>query len=697
MFKSIKTRIAVSAGLAMVFTLSIAMAFTTYSFSNVQHQITTQVSEQLTQATKDNLLATAKEQSNTLNSQLAPVLANLDQLRAMLELSSTANASADLLVEQFIAGLKTQDESVFAGYMVWENKVWSDATTPNGIASINEQGYLSPFFSPTPSGGFEPTAMASFRNQALNNNGERIDEWHLAPFESGQTFVMEPYYYDVRGNKELITTISQPLKVKGKIVGSLGFDWSLAEFQGQSEQLASKLFQGQGDVMITSWEGNIMAHSKKPSDVGRKVSGETLQQWANIQSLASTKRNELLTIGNEMVAVSSVNTTGNPWVVIVSIPSEILTKDVTNFTNWSETQSEQAISKGILAGVFAAIAGIIAMFVLANRIGNTMGELVERMRDIAEGEGDLTRRIQISSQDETGQLAQWFNTFLTRMQDTLRHATTTAENVDSNASSGRIKAEEAKDKLMTQLNEVNSLATAINEMSATAQEVANSAVQAATAANQVQTSSQDGIAKMDYAATSVTQLAERIHNAQDQIQSLAASSAAIQSILSEIGGIADQTNLLALNAAIEAARAGEYGRGFAVVADEVRNLANRTQKSTEEIQGMLARLEDETQSIVTLMVESQQQASDTREETQAAQIALEEINAAINVINDMNNQIASAAEEQSSVTEEVNRNVVIINETATDAMDSMNDSADITVRLAESATDLRKELNNFRT
>jgi methyl-accepting chemotaxis protein len=202
---------------------------------------------------------------------------------------------------------------------------------------------------------------------------------------------------------------------------------------------------------------------------------------------------------------------------------------------------------------------------------------------------------------------------------------------------------------------------------------------------------------MDYAACSVTELAERINNAQAQIQNLAESSAAIQNILSEIGGIADQTNLLALNAAIEAARAGEFGRGFAVVADEVRSLANRTQGSTEEIRGMLSRLESETQSIVVLMAESQQQALSTRTDTDSAQAALEEINAAINVVNDMNNQIASAAEEQSLVSEEINRNVVIINETANDVVDSMNASSILSEQLADTATTLRTELNQFRT
>ena len=696
MFNSIRTRIAVTAGAAMGFTLIIAMGMTTNAFTDVNQQISNKVTTQLTEATTSHLRFTASEQSKTIANQLFPVTQSLSQLRSIMEQSATSRAGADALVNHFIAALKSQDEAVFAGYMVFEQSTWSPETELPVAQAFNQEGYLAPFFSPNSNGSFDALGMESFRNSQINNNDERKDEWHLAPYETGRPFVMEPYMYPVRGKQELITTISQPLKVNGKIIGSLGLDLSLEELQGQSEELAKDLFGGQGSIIIASWKGATLANSQKPTTVGEKVPGQLFLQWSRIQSLATQAEIGMMTQNGQEYAVTSIATSGAPWIVIVSVPTQILQKDITDFVDWNNMMNRHAIEQGVLAGVLAMLVGVIAMGFIATSLGRVLTNLVDRFKDVAQGDGDLTYRFEVKGKDETAQLAQWFNAFLARMQEMLRTAKETAVQVESHAGAGQASAEVSKEKLNEQLNEVNSLATAINEMSAAAQEVANSAVQAATAAGQVQVSSRSGMDRMDNAAGAMEALAHQVNDAQAQTLCLAESSSNIQGILTEIGGIAEQTNLLALNAAIEAARAGQAGRGFAVVADEVRNLANRTQSSTEEIRAMLARLEQDTQSIVALMQKSQQQAADTKDETQAAQNALAEINQAIEVINDMNNQIASAAEEQSLVAEEINRNVVIINDTAVDVMDTMGQSVDISNELSGSATDLHHELNKFK-
>ncbi len=696
MFKSIKTRIAISAGLAIFITLSTAMFFTTVSYDGVNKEITKHVSDQLVENIDYKLLSIANQQSAELNGQFSPVISNLKQLQSLLELSNQHQSNASLLIEQFIASLKIQNKSVFAGYMVWEKENFIKDDSELTQKAVNKNGILSPFFSPIDS-SFEALGMDSFNNTALNNNGERIDEWHLAPFESGKSFVMEPYYYNVRGNQELITTISLPLRHNNEIVGSVGFDWSIKSFQKISKKAAQEIGIPQAVVSISSWNGTLLSFSQDGELVGTKVKNEFAQNWSEIQQDATTKKTFLKDIGPYKTAISTINTGSKPWIVIVSIPSETLQKEITDFNSLSTQLSDDALSNGLLSGLISSIIGIVIIFILAKQIGASLTNLTSRFENIAQGDGDLTQRIEVTSKDEIGQLAFWFNTFIEKVQNTLHNAKDTAGLVSQSSMNTMAETEKSQVKLQNQVNEVTQLATAINEMSATAQEVASSALQAATAASQIQVSSEEGQKIMNNAAASVEELAQFINEAQEQVVNLAASSNDIQKILTEIGSIAEQTNLLALNAAIEAARAGEQGRGFAVVADEVRNLASRTQSSTQEINNMLVILQQNTQSIVTVMDNSQKQALSTKEETVIAQDNLKEISSAILVANDMNNQIASAAEEQSSVSEEINRNVTSINEAANDVLADMHTSLKDTEALTQESHSLTQKLSEFKT
>ncbi len=696
MFKSIKTRIALSAGLAILVTLSTAMFFTTISYNSVNKEITQRVSDQLSTNIDQNLLSIANQQRSELNGLFSPVLSNLIQLKSMLELSNNEGDTAKHLIQQFTTSLEMQNESVFAGFMVWEKSNFIIDDSDITKAAVNKNGYLAPFFSPNAQ-SFEALAMDSFKNTKLNDNGERIDEWHLTPFETGNRFVMEPYYYNVRGNEELITTISLPLVHNNTIVGSLGFDWSVKSFQEISKKAAKTTGIPETGVSIISWDGRFLAFSAESDLIGKKVEKEFAQQWTSIQQRIKNENAFLEEIGRFKVAIAKIETGGNPWIVMVSIPKETLQKEITDFNTLSNELSNNALSNGLLSGLISSIIGIAIIFILARQIGNSLMNLTSRFENIAQGDGDLTQRINIDSKDEIGQLAFWFNTFIEKVQNTLHNAKDTAELVSQSSMNTMAETEKSQVKLQNQVNEVTQLATAINEMSATAMEVASSALQAATAASQIQTSSEDGQKIMDRAAASVEELAQFINEAQEQVVNLSASSNDIQNILAEIGGIAEQTNLLALNAAIEAARAGEYGRGFAVVADEVRNLASRTQTSTQEINNMLGVLQQNTQSIVTVMDNSQKQALSTKEETLIAQENLKEISSAILVANDMNNQIASAAEEQSSVSEEINRNVTSINEAANEVLCDMQTSLKDTEELTKESHSLTEKLNEFKT
>ena len=317
--------------------------------------------------------------------------------------------------------------------------------------------------------------------------------------------------------------------------------------------------------------------------------------------------------------------------------------------------------------IFISLIVGIAIAVLATLfsyrfISKPLKEVASNMRDISSGSGDLNVRLTVKSGDEIGEIANGFNSFVEKIQLTIVKVAETATLLTSAVERMATMSSQSSENFSKQQAETQQVATAINEMAATVSEVANSAASASASANEAKSATSEGQNVVNTAVNAINQLAADVENAANVIQTVEKDSNEIGTVLDVIRGIAEQTNLLALNAAIEAARAGEQGRGFAVVADEVRTLASRTQQSTEEIQGMIERLQHSSQEAVTVMSKGREQAETGVTHVNQTGQSLTQITSAVNMISDMNMHIASASEEQSSVAEEVNRNVININQ-----------------------------------
>ncbi|RRV10231.1 methyl-accepting chemotaxis protein [Pseudomonas sp. v388] len=345
-----------------------------------------------------------------------------------------------------------------------------------------------------------------------------------------------------------------------------------------------------------------------------------------------------------------------------------------------EQQAVASRTRAILLSVFAvtvvlllitAVAGVLT----ANGIVRPLRVLKTNLDDIAAGDGDLTHRLKVTSRDELGDLATSFNRFVDKIHSMVRqvaHMTTELGGLVEQATQQTLRSEQA---MQRQRDETDQVATAIHEMSAAAQEVALSAQRAAEAAAETD---QQGQAARKVVASNITgmdSLVSDIRRSGTSLDSLQQDVRSIVSVLDVIRSIAEQTNLLALNAAIEAARAGEAGRGFAVVADEVRALASRTQQSTQEIQGMISRLETGTHASVEAMRRSTEAGEGANQQTNKVGVSLDSISELIGTINAMNAQIASAAEEQTSVSEEINRSVTQIATAVENLADETEQSA----------------------
>ncbi|AYK17974.1 methyl-accepting chemotaxis protein [Aeromonas veronii] len=361
-----------------------------------------------------------------------------------------------------------------------------------------------------------------------------------------------------------------------------------------------------------------------------------------------------------------------------------------------ESNMHASLQSSVLVILLILGITLAATVVVGNRVTKPLADAVLALNDIANGDGDLTQRLKVQSQDEIGQLASAFNRFVERIQSVVSQVGETSNHLFSAVDKLHHLSEHYDHQMQGHSRETDQVVTAVTEMSSTAQEVAASASNAATATSDAARESDAARGVVSGAINSINRLVGEVHTASGVIEQLAQETAKIGSVVEVIRGIAEQTNLLALNAAIEAARAGEQGRGFAVVADEVRSLAGRTQQSTKEINEMLQRLQGGVKQAVEVMQASEDRSQETVQEASHIASSLDSMVMAVSTINDMNIQIATAAEEQHAVSEEINKNLVAIQQIVSELTSAAVESNSTTRDLASTGDKLRKLVSQFR-
>ncbi|CEL29498.1 methyl-accepting chemotaxis protein [Pseudomonas fluorescens] len=354
---------------------------------------------------------------------------------------------------------------------------------------------------------------------------------------------------------------------------------------------------------------------------------------------------------------------------------------------------DSAITGIIIVSVVAALATVLLAWLLTRSIVTPLNRAVEAARTIAGG--NLSKRIEVDGKDEPARLLEALAAMQTNLRKTIEQIAGSATQLGAAAEELSAVTEEASRGLQQQNNEIEQAATAVNEMTAAVEEVARNAVSTSEASNQSTHAAREGRDQVVKTVDAIQTMTHDVQNTSHMIEGLAAQGRDIGKVLDVIRAIAEQTNLLALNAAIEAARAGEAGRGFAVVADEVRALAHRTAQSTQEIEKMVAGIQNGTGEAVSSMQQSNQRTQSTLEMARAAGVALEQITQSIHQINERNLVIASASEEQAQVSREVDRNLVNIRDLATQSAAGANQTSAATHELSRLAVDLNAMVARF--
>ncbi|MBV4534922.1 methyl-accepting chemotaxis protein [Pseudomonas urmiensis] len=599
------------------------------------------------------------------------------------------------------AELTTQARAALAGnpdliglYLVFAPNALDqrDASFVNHDAQgSNDSGRFSLYWSQPRPGTLESEAMpeSMLADTSVGANGSPYNRWLTCPQETAKACVLDPYFDEVNGRQVLMTSIALPLLENGQVVGVVGLDIGLDNLQQLSLAGRQELFDGQGQVSIVSPVGLLAGHSRDSAQLSK-----TLEQTFGPQAhelLASMRAGQpvqRLDDGQMRISHPFAPIPGAaPWQVLLELPEAVLQAPAIALNQRLDAHNQAANVTSLVIGLVAAVLGLLLVWLTARGVTRPILAVAERLRDIASGEGDLTRRLDYARQDELGQLTGWFNRFLDKLQPVIAQVKGSLHEARGTADQSAAIASQTSNGMQQQQREIEQVATAANEMSATAQDVAHNAAQAAQAARGADQASREGLQRISGTRQTIVRLASDMDAAMDEARALESRSEQIGSVLEVIRAIAEQTNLLALNAAIEAARAGEAGRGFAVVADEVRNLAQRTQVSVEEIRQVIEGLQQGTRDVVGAMHEGQRQAQDSASQMEQALPALQRIGEAVAVITDMNLQIASAAEEQSAVAEEVNRNVAGIR----DVTESLSGQADESARISQALNRLANQ------
>ena len=670
------------------------------SFSSLRNMVMTQTSDALEEEVSRSLQYQAER--------YAIQIASLMQNSYQIPLTVTAQIEAGMTkpelrlsrpqVESLLGSSLQQASGISSIYAQFEPDGYDgeDGNWLGGAShSVAGKGSLEIYFTKDQGGAVAQQAVDAAASEAkfdtsLNEFGIRNSEWYLCGRDTRQPCLMEPYLYEISpGNKMLMTSLTVPILHDGKFVGLTGVDMNLPIFQQLAETLGKSLYDNKADVTLVSKMGLIVGSNRYADKLGRplKEVGLALPTGQPVSSDSDF-------ILHQPIRVEAANT---QWWLMIKVPKALALGKAHAISNELGTllvdaQRQQIIAMG---GITLLVLGLLVWFI--QTITAPLSLISRHVGHLSSNEGDLTQQMEIDTHQELIDLGSQLNAFLGKLRGMVQMSKGIGQQVYQQAREMKHTADTMRSSLDEQNLELESVVSAMHQMSTTAVSVAGYAEQAAqeseAATHHINTAQQT----LSNARNEIHTLVGDMHEADKAVALVAQRSTNISRILDVIRAIAEQTNLLALNAAIEAARAGDMGRGFAVVADEVRALATKTRESTDEIGQLIGSLQTEVSSSQRLMNTGIERSTTTVQGTEQAFEALNRVVAQIQQIHDHISQVATAAEQQSAVSDDINKNLMRIGDTANVIGQEASSSHQLSEALEQAATALASQLDRLRT
>ena len=699
-FKSLRTKLMVIVSLCMVLAIGALLVIGVMAARKSGAYIARSSGENAKTAAGEIILNNARAVSFEIDTALEVALVsarNMADLFAGIK-DPDINLRMDRKrINGTLKSLLIKNPSFLGTYTAWEpNALDGLDDIYKNSAGHDATGRFVPYWNRNEEGNVVQVPLEDYENEETHENGVRKGAYYLRPRERKKECVIDPYPYPIQGETVWLTSLVAPILVDETFYGIAGVDMRLDFLQSLAKTANAGIYNGLGSTAVISQNGIIAASSDKPELIGKHVKLLIPEGWEDKLALMQKGKEQLdiTETSAEAMAPFQLGKTGTPWSVVVTVPRSAVFSHVEEQIAELKRYNRENLTYQILAGVGVLLLALLILWLMSGVIVRPINQARDRLKDIAEGEGDLTARLDAASEDEIGDLARWFNVFIENHQkmvadivgnmETLNAASSDLKELSVRLASGSEEMSTQSDNVAGATEQmsasINAMASAAEEMSANAHSVSSTAEELSMNMNAVASSIEEmSMAIKDVAQTAkggaeiAGKAAEMTDSATQTMSLLGAAAGEIGQVTTVIKRIAEQTNLLALNATIEAASAGDAGKGFAVVANEIKELARQSAGAAEDIGKRIEGVQSNTEEAVRV---------------------ISEVSATVANLNDASMDITKSVEQQTETANEISGNVQQANTGVNNIASAIAEIAKGTEEVAKNAGEAAKGVND---